>query len=82
MRRGFLTGATVSLLAAAAIAQPAAIAAPAASQLSLNSSVRAETSSDESLQISPAFGAILGVVGIIAGAVIVVSDDEDSPSSP
>ncbi|WP_188054982.1 hypothetical protein [Sphingosinithalassobacter sp. CS137] len=82
MRSKIATGVLGSLLAISAAAQPA-LAADPASALSLAPTRAATTSEGASDQMaSPGIGVILGVVGIIAGAVIVVADSDDEPDSP
>ena len=79
MLKKFLMGATIALMASATVAQPA-LATQGTSALSLS---RASTVGGKSSKaIAPAIGVVLGVVGIIAGAVVVVADDEDEPASP
>ncbi|WP_431470391.1 hypothetical protein [Sphingosinithalassobacter sp. LHW66-3] len=82
MRSNLVTGLLGSLLAVSAAAQPALAADPASATSS--SVARAATASDESSDqmASPGIGVIIGVVGIIAGAAIVVADSEDEPDSP
>ncbi|WP_145961039.1 hypothetical protein [Sphingosinithalassobacter portus] len=79
MRKTFVMGAIIALMTSASVAQPA-LATQGTSALSL---ARASTVGGKSSKaIAPALGVVLGVVGIIAGAVVVVADDEDRPTSP
>jgi hypothetical protein len=83
MRKSITAAVAASLcFSTAATAAPVASAAPAASKLSLGSNVRAHSSAKRSSKLAGAGIAVaLGVVGIVAGGVIVGVRDDDSPDS-
>lgn len=74
-----LFGKIATGLSALSLAAAPAVAAPSASKLSL----RASTDSDksESLVGGAPIIALVGIAAIVAGGVIIATDDDDSPDS-
>lgn len=84
MRSAILAAAAMSLCCtSAAFAAPTTPSAgTAASKLSIGSNVRASTPGKRSSKaIGPGIGVALGVIGIVAGAVVVSTSDDDEADS-
>ncbi len=76
-----ILGRAATAVALASLAVAPALAAPGtpASKLSLRASTKA--SHDSNIAGAPII-AILGIVAIVAGGVIIATEDNDSPDSP
>ncbi|MBX3594738.1 hypothetical protein [Sphingomonas sp.] len=73
---------TITAIAACSLAMSSAIAAPAASKLSLSGVARASSTADESNDAAGGFLIpAVAVIAVIAGA-IVLSNDSGEPTSP
>jgi hypothetical protein len=74
-----ILGKAATAVAVLSLAASPALAAPAASKLSLRASTESDKS--EGLIGGAPIIAILGVAAIVAGGVIIATEDDDSPDS-